>query len=142
LLVRRRLGIKKWPYKDTRVMVPSLASPLRSDEPWPSPGSFVSLPHSPPAGPQPARSPYELVTSPANAACDYPASPPPREATLPPAKREEEVVTAVHALLSLNGFPAAAAAAAVVAATAVAGAEPPRRVSYVDLIRLNAAVVQ
>ncbi len=37
-------------------------------------------------------------------------------------------MTAVHALLSLNVPPAAAEAA--------------RRVSYVDLIRLNAAVVQ
>jgi hypothetical protein len=38
-------------------------------------------------------------------------------------------VTAVHALLSLNGLPSG-------------GAEAARRVSYVDLIRLNAAVVQ
>ena len=118
-------------------MVPSLASPLRSDEPWLFPGTPVSLPHSPPAGPQPARPPYDLITPRDTAVCDAPAAPSPREAPLLPAKREEEVVTAVHALLSLNVLPGVAAAA-----TAGSGAEPARRVSYVDLIRLNAAVVQ
>ena len=122
-------------------MVPSLASPLRSDEPWLFPGTSVSLPHSPPAGPQPARPPHDLITPPAVMACNAPAAPSSREAPLLPAKREEEVVTAVHALLSLNMLPAAAAAAAV-AAAATGSAEPARRVSYVDLIRLNAAIVQ
>ncbi len=120
-------------------MVPSFGSPLRSDEAWPSPGTSASLPHSPPAGPQPARSPHDLIFPHVTGTCEPPAESPAAPPPPMPAKREEEVVTAVHALLSLNVLPAAAAAAA---AAATGGAEPPRRVSYVDLIRLNAAIVQ
>mmetsp|Transcript_74966 Transcript_74966/g.201152 ORF Transcript_74966/g.201152 Transcript_74966/m.201152 type:complete len:250 (+) Transcript_74966:119-868(+) len=123
--VCRRLGIKKWPYKDTRVLVNSSSMVVRNEDTPRRAASPNGVNSQSTENESRASSVMSRQSTPPTASSVGDLSDP--EA---PQYGEEEVVTAVHALLSLNMPPA------------VSESDAQLRVAYVDLIRNNGSVIE